>query len=117
MLRPAAVAGLLAFGAAAPAQAVGVDDYIGSIGLAGFVGFCPSGTLPADGRLLPIAQYNALFALFGDSYGGDAKTTFALPDLRGLEPLPDPRTARDKAYSINGVHYCVTVVGTWPERP
>jgi microcystin-dependent protein len=37
----------------------------------------------ADGRLLPIAQNQALFALLGTTYGGDGITTFALPDLRG----------------------------------
>ena len=43
----------------------------------------PDGFLPADGRLLQIAQYSALFSLFGTTYGGNGNTTFALPDLRG----------------------------------
>jgi microcystin-dependent protein len=45
--------------------------------------FVPTDYLPADGRLLNIADYTALFALLGTTYGGDAMTTFALPDLRG----------------------------------
>jgi microcystin-dependent protein len=45
--------------------------------------FTPADYLPADGRLLPISQYDALFALIGTTYGGDGMTTFALPDLRG----------------------------------
>ena len=36
-----------------------------------------------DGQLLPISQYSALFSILGTTYGGDGRTTFALPDLRG----------------------------------
>ena len=43
----------------------------------------PQGWVRADGRLLPIAQNQPLFALLGTTYGGDGRTTFALPDLRG----------------------------------
>jgi microcystin-dependent protein len=43
----------------------------------------PQGWLPCDGRLLNIQQYQALYTLLGVQFGGDAKTTFALPDLRG----------------------------------
>ena len=42
--------------------------------------------LPANGQLLAISQYSALFALLGTKYGGDGKTTFALPDLRDVAP-------------------------------
>ena len=45
--------------------------------------FCPRGWAEADGQLLPISQYTALFSLYGTTYGGDGRTTFALPDLRG----------------------------------
>src|SRR5262249_60270128 len=45
--------------------------------------FAPRDYLPADGRLLPINQNTALFALLGTTYGGNGMTTFALPDLRG----------------------------------
>ena len=40
-----------------------------------------------DGQLLPISQYSALFSLLGTIYGGDGRTTFALPDLRGRVPI------------------------------
>jgi len=39
--------------------------------------------MEADGRLLPINENTALFSLLGTQYGGDGRTTFALPDLRG----------------------------------
>ena len=77
----AALAGALMAGTA-PAAHAGPDEYLGEIITAGF-NFCPRGTLEADGRLLPIAENSALFSLLGTLYGGDGRTTFALPDLRG----------------------------------
>jgi microcystin-dependent protein len=63
-------------------QAHAQDLYMGQTLLVGFT-FCPRGTLEADGTLLPISQYDALFALLGTTYGGDGVVNFALPDLRG----------------------------------
>ena len=77
----AAMAGALMAGTA-PAAHAGMDEYLGEIITAGF-NFCPRGTLEADGRLLPIMENTALFSLLGTQYGGDGRTTFALPDLRG----------------------------------
>jgi microcystin-dependent protein len=62
------------------------NPFIGEIRLVGF-GFAPVGWAPCDGRLLPISQYDALFALLGTTYGGDGQTTFALPDLRSRLPM------------------------------
>lgn len=45
--------------------------------------FAPRTWAFCDGQLLPIAQYTALFSILGTIYGGDGRTTFALPDLRG----------------------------------
>lgn len=45
--------------------------------------FAPRGWAFCDGQLLPIAQNTALFSLLGTNYGGDGRTTFGLPDLRG----------------------------------
>ena len=45
--------------------------------------FCPRGWTEADGKLLPIAQWSALFSLYGTMYGGDGRTTFGVPDFRG----------------------------------
>ena len=49
--------------------------------------FAPRGWAFCDGQLLPISQYSALFSLLGTTYGGDGRTTFALPDLRGRTPI------------------------------
>ena len=48
--------------------------------------FLPEGYEPANGRLLPINQWQALFAPLGTEYGGDGRVSFALPDLRALAP-------------------------------
>lgn len=71
---------------AAPALACGPESYMGMICTTS-ASFCPNNTLPVDGRLLSISQYNALFALLGTNYGGDGRVTFGLPDLRGRAPL------------------------------
>lgn len=58
------------------------EPFIGQIQMFGF-NFNPRGWAQCDGQLLPIAQNSALFSLLGTIYGGDGRTTFALPDLRG----------------------------------
>ena len=50
-------------------------------------GFPPKGFAFCDGQILPIAQYTALFSLLGTFYGGDGKSTFALPNLQGNVPV------------------------------
>lgn len=59
-----------------------MDPYIGEIRCFGFT-FAPQGWAQCNGQLLSIAQNTALFSLLGTTYGGDGRTTFALPDLRG----------------------------------
>ena len=60
----------------------GGGEFLGEI--RSFAGnFAPGGYMPADGRLMPINQYTALFSILGTTYGGDGRSTFALPDLRG----------------------------------
>jgi microcystin-dependent protein len=49
--------------------------------------FAPTGWALCNGQLLPISQNTALFALLGTTYGGDGKSTFALPDLEGLSAM------------------------------
>lgn len=62
------------------------EPFLGEISL--FAGnFAPRGWAFCDGQLLAISQNTALFSLLGTTYGGDGRTTFALPDLRGRVPL------------------------------
>ena len=58
------------------------DGFIGEIRL--FAGnFAPQGWALCEGQLLAISQHTALFSILGTAYGGDGKSSFALPDLRG----------------------------------
>ncbi|MGD1876993.1 MAG: phage tail protein [Kiloniellaceae bacterium] len=69
-----------------PAAACAGAPLLGSLCL--FAGnFAPRGWALANGQLLPIAQNTALFSIIGTTYGGDGRTTFALPDLRGRVPI------------------------------
>jgi microcystin-dependent protein len=60
--------------------------FLGEVQLFGF-NFNPIGFVRCDGQLLPISEYDAVFALIGTIYGGDGQTTFAVPDLRGRTPI------------------------------
>jgi microcystin-dependent protein len=62
------------------------EPFLGQIQAFGF-NFPPTGWLPCDGQTLQIAQYSALYALLGVTYGGNGSTTFCLPDLRGRVTL------------------------------
>ena len=58
------------------------EPFIGQIVMFGG-NFAPRGWALCDGQLLPISQWQGLFSLLGTNYGGDGRTTFGLPDLRG----------------------------------
>lgn len=76
----------LALGIAPQALACGNGDpFIGSVCFS-VTSYCPQGYLEADGRALPIAGNEVLYALLGTTYGG-TNTTFNLPDLRGRAPV------------------------------
>jgi microcystin-dependent protein len=62
------------------------EPFIGEIFLVPY-NFAPRGFAFCDGQLLLISQNTALFSLLGTMYGGDGRTNFALPDLRGRFPL------------------------------
>src|ERR1017187_251915 len=62
------------------------DQFVAEIRMVGF-NFPPSGWAFCNGQLLPISQNTALFSLLGTTYGGDGKSTFALPNLQGNAPM------------------------------
>ncbi len=69
------------------AEACNVDGYIGSICWTA-IPYCPEGYLPADGRLLPINQYQGLYAVIMETYGkNNSRGEFNLPDMTGREPV------------------------------
>ena len=79
-----------------------MDAILGLIRLFAF-NFVPKGWMLCDGRTLPISQYTAVFSLVGTTYGGDGRSTFALPNLKGKEP-------------IAGSTFCICMEGIFPSR-
>lgn len=63
-----------------------MEPFIGQLMLVGF-NFAPRGWARCDGQLLAISQNSALFSLLGTTYGGDGRSSFGLPDLRGRMPI------------------------------
>jgi microcystin-dependent protein len=69
------------------------EAFLGEIRLVAFP-YAPRGWALCNGQVLPIVQYQALYAILGTVYGGDGRSTFALPDLRGrLAVHPNGNTA------------------------
>ena len=62
------------------------DPFVAEIRVFPF-NFAPRGWAFCDGQLLPLSQNTALFSLLGTTYGGDGRSTFALPDLQGRAPM------------------------------
>jgi len=62
------------------------EPFVGEIKMFGG-NFAPRGWALCDGQLLAVSQNDALFSLLGTIYGGDGRTTFALPDMRGRVPI------------------------------
>ncbi len=67
-----------------------MEGFIGEIMLFGG-NFAPRNWAFCEGQLLPIAQNTALFSILGTTYGGDGRTTFGLPDLRGRVAIHEGR--------------------------
>src|SRR5579859_2775755 len=62
------------------------DQFVAEIRIFPF-NFAPTGWAFCNGQLLPISQNTALFSLLGTTYGGDGKSTFALPNMQGNAPM------------------------------
>ncbi len=75
------------------------DELLGTIKM--FAGdFAPKGYMLCNGAILSIAQNTALFSLLGTTYGGDGKTTFALPNLNGRAPFGTGNSATGKTINL-----------------
>jgi microcystin-dependent protein len=70
----------------APVGATGVSPFVGEINWVAF-NYAPRGWAQCNGQLLSINQNQALFSLLGTTFGGDGRTNFALPDMRGRAPI------------------------------
>jgi microcystin-dependent protein len=87
-----------------------MDMYLGTVVLLAF-NYAPPEFMPCDGQVLQIAQYQALYALLGTTYGGNGSTTFCLPNLNGAGGRPS------SAPNVNGFNkYYIVVQGLFPPR-
>ena len=62
------------------------EPFLAEVRPVGF-SFAPRGWAFCDGQILPINQNQSLYSLLGATYGGDGRTSFALPDMRGRTPI------------------------------
>lgn len=109
-----ATAGACGLLAAAPAQAQ--EYYLGQI-IVIANSYCPKNTTEANGQILPIRGYTALFSLYGTTYGGNGSTTFQLPDLRGRTPINWGQQPGMGNYVLGQVGGAETVTLTAGEMP
>lgn len=63
-----------------------IDPFVAEVRIFAF-NFPPTGWAFCNGQLMPISQNTALFSLLGTTYGGDGKSTFALPNLQGMSAM------------------------------
>lgn len=93
-----------------------MDNYLGEIRI--FAGdFAPRNWAFCNGALLNIANNQALFALLGTVYGGDGRTTFGLPDLRGRVVINQGVSAYQANYPLGNVGGVETVTLTESQMP
>ena len=112
------------------------EPFVGEVRIFGG-NFAPRGWAFCDGQLLSVSENTALFSLLGTTYGGDGRTTFGLPDLRGrtashagkgpgLMDLPQgqirgatsmkPGTGPARSLAWLGVRYIIALQGIYPSR-
>jgi microcystin-dependent protein len=92
------------------------EPFVGEIRM--FAGnFAPRGWAFCDGQLLAVSQNDALFSLFGTIYGGDGRSTFGLPDLRGRVPVHSgtgPGLSLRRLGAKGGVEQVTLIAGQLP---
>jgi microcystin-dependent protein len=92
------------------------SPFVGEIEIFGF-NFAPLGWAQCQGQLMPISQNTALFSLLGTQFGGDGKTTFALPNLQGQIPVGQGQGPGLSQYVVGETAGSETVTLTLAEIP
>jgi microcystin-dependent protein len=95
------------------------DPFVAEIRLFGF-NYAPTGWALCNGQLLPISQNTALFSLLGTYYGGDGKSTFALPNLQGAAPMSQgqsPGTSQRVLGEMSGEQFVTLIQSEMPAHP
>jgi microcystin-dependent protein len=88
-----------------PASAQTAQPFVGEVATFPYT-FCPKGWAPLNGQLMAISQNTALFSLLGTNYGGDGKSTFALPLGKPIQTLTPGAP----------VIQCIALQGIFPPR-
>ena len=94
------------------------DPFVAEIRIFPF-NFAPTGWAFCDGQLLPLSQNTALFSLLGTTYGGDGKSTFALPDLQGnaaMHPGQGPGLSLRDLGEVGGSEFVTLLVSEIPSH-
>lgn len=95
------------------------DQFVAEIRIFPFA-FATNGWALCNGQLMPISQNTALFSLLGTTYGGDGKSTFALPNLQGMAPMQQGQgqglSLRDLGESA-GEQYVTLLTSEMPLHP
>jgi microcystin-dependent protein len=92
------------------------DPFVAEIRMFGF-NFAPKGWAQCNGQLLPLSQNTALFSLLGTMYGGDGKSTFALPNLEDSVPIEWGQSAGGSLYDegqIGGSEFISLLLSEMP---
>ena len=92
------------------------DPFVAEIRIFPF-NFPPKGWAFCNGQILPISQNTALFSLLGTTYGGDGKSTFALPDMQGNAPLQQGQGPGLSLYDLGEMTGTQTVTLLQTEMP
>jgi microcystin-dependent protein len=93
-----------------------MDPYVAEIRVFGF-NFAPKGWAFCDGQILPISQNTALFSLLGTNYGGDGRSTFALPNFQGSAAISQGEGSGLSPYFVGeegGVPYVTLLQSEMP---
>jgi len=92
------------------------NPFVAEIRIFGF-NFAPKGWAQCNGQLLPLSQNTALFSLLGTFYGGDGKTTFALPNFQGSAGLCQGQSSTGTQYFLGQQSGTATVTVLQSEMP
>jgi microcystin-dependent protein len=92
------------------------DPFVAEIRIFPF-NFAPQGWAFCNGQLMPISQNTALFSLLGTTYGGNGKSTFALPDLQGASPVAPGQGPRLSLYNLGETGGQDSIALIPPEMP
>lgn len=92
------------------------DPFVAEIRIFPF-NFPPTGWAFCNGQLLPLSQNTALFSLLGTTYGGDGKSTFALPDMQGNTPVQPGQSTTGTQYFLGQTGGSETVTLLVSEMP